>query len=83
MAFNVKNPEADQLLRELTEVTGESLTDAIIVSLRERLDRQRRLRGATGAATLEEAIDRLAALPAVDDRSEDEILGYDRHGLPA
>ncbi len=83
MAFNVKNPEADRLLRELTEVTGESLTDAIIVSLRERLDRQRRLRGATGAATLVEAIDRLAALPVVDDRSEDEILGYDRHGLPA
>jgi antitoxin VapB len=26
---------------------------------------------------------RCAALPVLDDRPEDEILGYDEHGLPA
>ena len=25
---------------------------------------------------------RCAALPVLDDRSDDEILGYDQHGLP-
>lgn len=83
MAFNVKNPEADRLLRELTQVTGESLTDAIILSLRERLDRERRIQSATGGLSLIEAIDRLAELPVLDERSEDQILGYDEHGLPA
>ena len=27
--------------------------------------------------------DRYAALPTLDERSDDEILGYDEHGLPA
>ena len=83
MAFNVKNPEADRLLRELTDVTGESLTEAIIVSVRERLDRQRRIHGTAGGLTLDDAIERLASLPVLDERSDDEILGYDEHGLPA
>jgi len=39
MAFSIKNEEADELLRELCERTGESLTTAIIVSLRERAHR--------------------------------------------
>jgi antitoxin VapB len=83
VAFNVKNPEADRLLRELTDVTGESLTEAIIVSVRERLDRERRIHDATGHLTLDQAIERLASLPVLDERSDDEILGYDEHGLPA
>lgn len=83
MAFNVKNQEADDLLRQLTSLTGESLTDAIIVSLRERLEREERQRTARGHLTLDEAIQRLAGLPVVDTRTEHEILGYDEHGLPA
>ena len=46
MAFNVKNDETDRLLRELTTLTGESLTDAITIALSERLQRERRLRAA-------------------------------------
>ena len=41
MAFSIKNEQADQLVRHLTAITGESLTDAVIVSLQERLDRLR------------------------------------------
>jgi hypothetical protein len=29
MAFSIKNDEADALLRRLTDLTGESLTDAV------------------------------------------------------
>ncbi len=38
MAFSIKNPEADRLARRLAEVTGESLTDAVTKSLKERLE---------------------------------------------
>ncbi|MCB9530155.1 MAG: type II toxin-antitoxin system VapB family antitoxin, partial [Myxococcales bacterium] len=39
MALSIKNDEADRLARELAALTGESLTEAVVVSLRERLAR--------------------------------------------
>lgn len=83
MALNIKNDEADRLARELSELTGESLTDVIIAALRERLEREVGRRHDFG---LKEEIARIqrrvAQLPRLDDRSDDEILGYDEHGLP-
>ncbi len=83
MALSIKNDEADRLARELTALTGESLTDAVVISLRERLDRQRAQRG---APPLHEALlnigRRFSSLPVLDDRNADEILGYDNNGLP-
>ena len=35
------------------------------------------------AKALEEIARRCAALPVVDDRTADEILGYDENGLPS
>ena len=40
MALSVKNPEADQLARKLSGVTGLSLTDAVLKALREQLIRE-------------------------------------------
>ena len=37
MALNIKHPEATRLARELAELTGESLTDAVTTALRDRL----------------------------------------------
>jgi len=84
MPLSIKDPEADKLARELTQRTGESITQAVITALRERLVREQRK---------DEAIDNLvdevmdigrhcAALPLLDARSPDEIIGYDEHGLP-
>ncbi len=39
MAIYIANAEADRLARELAQRTGETLTEAIVTSLRERLDR--------------------------------------------
>ncbi len=41
MALNIKNAETCNLARELAELTGETMTGAITVALRERLERQR------------------------------------------
>ena len=30
MALNIRNPEADRVARELTRLTGERITDAVI-----------------------------------------------------
>ena len=83
MAFNVKNDETDRLLRELTALTGESLTDAITISLRDRLHREQRIRSVAGDTSLAAAIAHFRSLPIIDDRTDDEILGYDDRGLPS
>ena len=84
MALSIKDPEADRLARELAARTGESLTEAVLVALRERLARET---GRAKAIALREELAairrRCAALPVVDNRSADEILGYDDRGLPA
>ncbi len=41
MAMNIKNPETQRLAQELAALTGESLTAAITLALRERLERLR------------------------------------------
>jgi len=40
--MNIKNPETERLARELARQTGESLTTAITVALKERLERKKR-----------------------------------------
>ncbi|MEX1125598.1 MAG: type II toxin-antitoxin system VapB family antitoxin [Acidimicrobiia bacterium] len=80
MALSIKNDEADQLARELAETTGESLTDAVVISLRQRLERERRKPG-TSKKLLDLAAE-VAKYPVLDDRTPDEIIGYDELGLP-
>jgi antitoxin VapB len=81
MAINVKNEDADRLARELSALTGESITEAITTALRERLERHR----AAGRRTdrLTRLVEELRALPILDDRDPDAIIGYDERGLPA
>ncbi len=84
MALSLKDPETDRLARQVASLTGETLTEAVRSSLAERLARERLKRGK--ARSLEAEIDaivrRVAALPVLDDRTADEIIGYDESGLP-
>lgn len=82
MALSIKDPEADRLAREVAKATGETLTAAIVQSLRERLQRVRRARGPKLADELLVIGRRCAALAVRDRRTPDELLGYDEHGLP-
>lgn len=83
MPLNIKDAETDRLARELAAATGESLTQAIGTALSERLER---LRGRPRSQDLAYELNAIslycAALPVLDDRPEEEILGYDEHGLP-
>jgi antitoxin VapB len=84
MVLNIKDAETDRLARELAEATGESLTAAVATAVRERLERVRtHPAGRDLAAELDAIALRSAALPVLDERTADEVLGYDAHGLPA
>lgn len=81
MAISIKNDRAEQLARQVAATTGESLTDAVIHSLEERLER---LKGRRSAPDLVETLmaisRRCSSLPDLDTRDADEILGYDEKG---
>lgn len=84
MALSIKDHDTEQLARTLAERTGESITLATKRALQERL---RRLGSDMRKAALLEDLEaiqrRWNALPVLDDRSADEILGYDENGLPS
>jgi antitoxin VapB len=85
MAISIKSPEADRLARDLAALTGESITVAIVVAMRERLKHEERKRQ-NKSALLEEirAISHhCASLPVLDTRTDDEIMGWDENGLPS
>ncbi len=83
MALNIKSERAHQLAHQVAERTGQTLTEVVTEALERRLsalgdDRD----GDLMDAEVAEIQAFLAAIPDRDDRSPEEILGYDSHGLP-
>lgn len=83
MPLSIKDPETERLARDLARQTGETITLATKRALEERL---RRVAGLSRKTVLLEDLaairQRWAALPILDSRAPEEILGYDEHGLP-
>jgi antitoxin VapB len=84
MGLNIKNAETYRLIRELADVTGESMTAAVTVAVRERLDRLAR---AADEPNMAERIHEIAAdirsrLPDDFFDLEHGDLLYDEDGLP-
>lgn len=80
MALSIKDPKATELAKQLALETGESITGAVTQALRERLERIRAHRGRAAAA--ERVLRAAWALPRIDPRTADDVIGYDEHGLP-
>ena len=82
MTVLIKDPDVDRLVRELARRTGESITEAVGRAAAERIarlplspravaERRRRLRA---------LLARTDAMPTVDPRTPDEIVGYNERG---
>lgn len=84
MGLNIKNDETCRLARELARLTGESMTGAITVALRERLAHEQRRRGVQARARKLRAIaERCANLMGSGPAStEHGDMLYDEQGLP-
>jgi antitoxin VapB len=86
VALLIENPETERLVEELARRTGHSPAEVVAEAVREQLQR----RPSAGAPSdppdiweqVREIQDELAALPDVDTRSADELIGYDEHGIP-
>lgn len=86
MIAEIDHPKIIQLAKKLTTYTGETVTQAIINALNERL-LQEQTKYEMVSHPMREEILRIgkecAALPVLDNRTADEILGYDENGLPS
>jgi antitoxin VapB len=85
MALNIKDEETHQLVTKLAKLTGESLTLAVKISVKERLERQEQSsRGSGRLERIRKIVERTAPLMN-DDRSSKELfdeLYDDETGLP-
>jgi antitoxin VapB len=83
MALSIEDSETEQLALKLAQLTGETVAIATKRALEERLgriDNQHRK-----AALLDDMAAirrRWSELPVVADQTADEIVAYDKHGLP-
>jgi antitoxin VapB len=82
MALSIDNEEADRLARELAAATGETLTDAVVAALRERLAREQARQGAGVADRLRRLAAEVTEWERLDDRPPAAIVGYGELGLP-
>jgi antitoxin VapB len=84
MSINIKNREAEDLLRQICAATGKGITEVVVELLRREAGYLRRRQQ---LAARKRRIDKLARryrarLPAKP-QSTDAIIGYDENGLPS
>ncbi len=84
MSLNIKNEETCRLAGELARLTGETMTGAITVALKERLERERRERSVEARVREMRAIAERCAKLLRDGPSavEHGDFLYDERGLP-
>jgi antitoxin VapB len=83
MALIIEHSETEHLAQSLAKLTGETIEMATKRAIEERLRRvsNRPPKG----VLLDDMTDirrRWSELPAIDDRTPEEIVGYDERGLP-
>ena len=84
MSLNIKNEETCRLASELAQLTGETMTGAITVALKERLEREKRERSVEALVHELHTIGQRCAKLLRDGPSavEHGDFLYDERGLP-
>ena len=82
MPISIRNPEAEQLARKMAREQGVSITQVVVEALRDK-DRRDPVEKPKGTLVIEmvRIAERCSRLPNLDNRTMDEILGYDDQGL--
>ena len=75
----IKNPAAHHLAEQVSKRMGVTLSDAVIAALEESLKKKGR---PFDRKKVDDLCASIRALPVLDARSADAILGYDAFGIP-
>jgi antitoxin VapB len=76
----IKNPAAHRLAEQLSKQMGVTLTEAVIRALENQVHPSPK---PWNQEKIDAILAEFDALPVLDSRSPDEILGYDEFGLPS
>jgi antitoxin VapB len=82
MPLELKSAKTGTLVRKLAAATGEDIETAVERAIEERLARTPRPSPTRGHPDIDAIFDRLAQMPVLDERTPEEIIGYDGHGVP-
>ncbi|PYE30073.1 antitoxin VapB [Rhizobium sp. PP-F2F-G38] len=84
MSLNIKNPATVALVDELARRQGISKTAAVHQALSERLHRMGHGEGSRDRmlGELQAIRKRVARLPELDHRNDEDIVGFDEDGIP-
>lgn len=83
MALSIKDPETDRLVRRLARQRRTSFTQAIKLAVKNELGKKGHVEESDFMRAVKKAQALIGEMPVLTDMSDDEILGYDEHGLPA
>jgi antitoxin VapB len=85
MALSLKNPETERLAKVLAETTGESITAAVTIALKERLERAEKAKNRESRLEWLNRVTKETAAIMNDGRTSEELIEelYDpKTGLP-
>ena len=81
MGLTITNEAVLAMIRQLAERRGVSPDEAVRQAVESATEREAEV--ARRLAAIREVRAQVAALPVLDPRSPDQIIGYDESGLPA
>ena len=81
--MNIRSVKVNELAQRLASLTGEEVETALERAIEERLSRLAPPMSADRRAAMESFFERASGLRVLDARLVDEIVGYDRFGLPS
>jgi antitoxin VapB len=80
--MNIRSAKVDELAQRLARLTGEDVETALERAIEERLSRVAPPAPADREAAMASFFERASHMRVLDARRADEIVGYDRFGLP-
>lgn len=85
MGLNIKNPDTEKLIRELAQLRGQGITEVLTDVIGREVERERKKPAPNDLEARRRRIDKIIeeynSLPLRDDRTADEIIGYNENGL--
>jgi len=83
MALNIANQKVEEKAIKASRILKVNKTAAVEIALDYYLEHQQsRQKASATRLEVTRLLDELSALPVLDKREADEILGYDENGLP-
>jgi hypothetical protein len=81
--MNIRSAKVDQLALRLARLTGEDVETALQRAIEERLSRVAPPAPAGRKAAMDSFFEQLSRMRVLDPRPVEEVVGYDRFGLPS